>query len=101
LTGVAFRYFCTTSYINTKAQAMTHFSRDPFLSSPALLSVRAPRPWFGRRIAATLGLWRERARMRRALAQVDARSLRDAGITPTQAMFEANQPFWRRPGSLR
>ena len=23
----------------------------------------------------------------------------DAGITPSQAVFEANQPFWRKPGS--
>jgi len=80
---------------------MTHFNRDPFPSYPALLSVPAPRLPLAQRITATLGLWRERTRMRRALAQVDARSLRDAGIAPTQAMFEVNQPFWRRPGSLR
>jgi uncharacterized protein YjiS (DUF1127 family) len=80
---------------------MTHFSRDPFPSNPALLSVPAPRLSFAQRVTATLDHWRERARMRRALAQVDARCLRDAGIVPTQAMFEANQPFWRRPGPLR
>lgn len=80
---------------------MSHFSRDPFPSQPAVLSVPAVRQPLHRRIAATLALWRARQRMRAALSQVDARSLRDAGITPTQAAFEANQPFWRRPGSLR
>lgn len=80
---------------------MSHFSRDPFPSKPALLSVPVPRQKLHRRIAATLALWRARSRMREALAQVDARSLRDAGIAPSQAAFEANQPFWRRPGSLR
>lgn len=80
---------------------MSHFSRDLFPSKPALLSVPATRQPLHRRIAATLALWRARSRLRGALAQVDARSLRDAGITPSQAAFEANQPFWRKPGSLR
>ena len=80
---------------------MSHFNRDPFPSQPALLSVPAARQPWHRRIAATLALWRARQRMREALGKVDARSLRDAGITPSQAAFEANQPFWRRPGSLR
>ncbi len=80
---------------------MSHFSRDPFPSKPALLSVPAVRQPLHRRIVATLVLWRARLRMRAALARVDARSLRDAGITPSQAVFEANQPFWRKPGSLR
>ena len=80
---------------------MSHFNRDPFPSQPALLSVPAAQLPLHRRIAATLALWRARGRMRAALSRVDARSLRDAGITPSQATFEANQPFWRRPGSLR
>lgn len=80
---------------------MSHFNRDPFPTKPALLSIPATRQPLHRRIAATIVLWRARSRMREALAQVDARSLRDAGITPSQAAFEANQPFWRRPGSLR
>ena len=80
---------------------MSHFSRDPFPSKPALLSIPTTRQPLHRRIAAMLALWRARSRMREALAQVDARSLRDAGITPSQAVFEANQPFWRKPGSLR
>ncbi len=77
------------------------FPVDPFCDDPTLQSIPAARLPLHRRIAALLGLWRERARTREALAQVDERSLRDAGIAPTQAAFEANQPFWRRPGSLR
>jgi uncharacterized protein YjiS (DUF1127 family) len=77
------------------------FPVDPFHEDPTFQSVSLPRlPWHGR-LLAKLRLWRERARTRGALAEIDARSLREAGISPVQAEFEANQPFWRRPGSLR
>lgn len=39
--------------------------------------------------------WRERARQRRALANLDWRLLRDIGLTAEQALLEANKPFWR------
>ena len=39
--------------------------------------------------------WRRRARERHELAQLDARSLRDLGLSPGQINFEANKPFWR------
>lgn len=77
------------------------FPVDPFHEDPTFQSVSLPRLPLHRRLLAKLGLWRERARTREALAEVDARSLRDAGIAPVQADFEANQPFWRWPGSLR
>lgn len=48
-----------------------------------------------------LATWRQRARMRRELSRVDARSLRDAGISPDVAAFEVAQPFWRSPIALR
>jgi uncharacterized protein YjiS (DUF1127 family) len=32
---------------------------------------------------------------------MDARSLRDAGISPAAAAFEAGRPFWRKLGGLR
>lgn len=51
--------------------------------------------------ASLFATWQARARMRRELAQVDARSLRDAGIDPGAADFEAAQPFWRQPTTLR
>jgi uncharacterized protein YjiS (DUF1127 family) len=38
--------------------------------------------------------WR-RYRSRQALAQLDARLLRDIGVTPMEASNEMNKPFWR------
>ena len=77
------------------------FPVDPLSEDPTFESMSMPRLPQHRRLLAKLRLWRERTRTRIALAQVDARSLRDAGVAPTQAEFEASQPFWRRPGSLR
>lgn len=48
-----------------------------------------------------IALWRRRSEQRRLLAQINARSLRDAGVDPGVADFEAAQPFWRRPMVLR
>jgi uncharacterized protein YjiS (DUF1127 family) len=45
--------------------------------------------------------WLERIRVRRALARIDARSLREAGISPVLAEYEANQPFWQPLRDLR
>ena len=42
----------------------------------------------------TLFTWQERASQRRHLASLDDRLLRDVGITPSQALEEANKPFW-------
>ncbi len=39
--------------------------------------------------------WRRRAHERRELAKLDHRSLRDLGISPSEAQFEVNKPFWR------
>lgn len=36
-----------------------------------------------------------RARQRRALAGLDARSLCDIGLTRAQAVAEARRPFWK------
>ena len=85
---------------------MSHLRRDlfpvdPFCEDPTLQSVSVPRLPLHQRLLAELRLWRERARMREDLANVDPRSLRDAGVAQAQAHYEANQPFWRRPGTLR
>ena len=39
--------------------------------------------------------WRQRARQRRELANLDHRALRDLGISPSDVQFEINKPFWR------
>jgi uncharacterized protein YjiS (DUF1127 family) len=54
-----------------------------------------------KRLAVTLGLWRERIVARRHLAAMDARSLRDAGICPAAAAFECGKAFWQPLGPLR
>ncbi len=41
-----------------------------------------------------LTTWGERARMRRQLAQLDARQLRDIGVSPTDIRREILKPFW-------
>jgi uncharacterized protein YjiS (DUF1127 family) len=43
----------------------------------------------------TLLAWVVRSRQRRALAELDARLLQDAGISPAAAKAEAARPFWR------
>jgi len=61
-------------------------------------------PWWQLTLPALGGLfetWAERARARRDLVQIDARSLRDAGISPGAAAFEASQPFWQDSIQLR
>ena len=40
--------------------------------------------------------WRQRARQRQELAQLDYRTLRDLGLSEGSARFEANKPFWRQ-----
>ena len=52
------------------------------------------------RLTALFVLWRRRIQARRTLAQMDVRCLRDAGIDPGLADFEAAQPFWRPPVRL-
>lgn len=50
-------------------------------------------------LVAHMRVWARRAAtrsaLRRELARLDARLLRDAGIDPIDAHREANKPFWR------
>ena len=43
----------------------------------------------------TLRLWQQRARSRRQLAQLYARLLADAGISPSERQEELRRPYWR------
>ncbi|HVO88315.1 MAG TPA: DUF1127 domain-containing protein [Casimicrobiaceae bacterium] len=47
------------------------------------------------RLPGFLGLWLRRAHVRRELARLDDRLLRDVGFDPAQARDEAGRPFWR------
>lgn len=81
---------------------MSFQSRNRLTSRPDhFVTPSAPRPSLRQRIAFTLALWRQRAEARRSLALMDARSLRDAGISPVAASYEASKPFWEKMNSLR
>jgi uncharacterized protein YjiS (DUF1127 family) len=77
-------------------------SRKSFVHQPHdLATPAAPRPSLRARITAMLVLWRGRVAARRYLAALDARSLRDAGISPAAAAYECGKPFWQKMGPLR
>ncbi|SEO10117.1 protein of unknown function [Rhodospirillales bacterium URHD0017] len=59
------------------------------------------RPSMRHRLAMTLQGWRARVAARRNLAAMDARSLRDAGISPAAAAYESGKTFWQALGPLR
>ena len=81
---------------------MSYQSRDRLIAEADLSSTAvASRAGLLRRALRTLTVWRERVHMRRHLAQMDARKLRDAGISPAAAAFESGKPFWREMGGLR
>jgi uncharacterized protein YjiS (DUF1127 family) len=61
----------------------------------------SPRPSLRHRLAMTFTLWRQRIAARRNLAAMDARSLRDAGISPAAAAYESGKTFWQAFGPLR
>ena len=59
---------------------------------------RAPRFSFGgvlRHLKERVVAWQERAQMRRGLAAMDDRLLRDIGLTRAEAVREYGKPFWR------
>jgi uncharacterized protein YjiS (DUF1127 family) len=62
-----------------------HASATPAPSLPELM----------RRLAQLAALAQQRIRQRRALARLDARLLRDIGVSPEQARRETAKPFWR------
>lgn len=76
-------------------------SRKPIPLSAGLYASPVFRPSLRLRLAVALAVWRERVRTRRALMQMDARSLRDAGISPAAAAYESGKPFWKPIGGLR
>ncbi|MBS0220612.1 MAG: DUF1127 domain-containing protein [Proteobacteria bacterium] len=53
------------------------------------------------RLLFAVAVWRERSRARRCLARMDARSLREIGISPAAAAYESGKPFWQKIGPLR
>lgn len=54
-----------------------------------------PRSGFWLHLLATLLRWRQNARTRRQLAQLDPRQLADTGISQGERLSELDKPFWR------
>ena len=50
---------------------------------------------YGRRLIALIETWRRRLRERRELASMSDMSLRDLGLTRSEALYEIRKPFWR------
>jgi uncharacterized protein YjiS (DUF1127 family) len=69
--------------------------------SVVFVTPATPRSSLPQRLAMTIKVWRERSLARRHLAAMDARSLRDAGISPAAAAYETGKAFWQPFGSLR
>lgn len=67
----------------------------------AFVTPASSRPSLLQRLVMTLNLWQERVVTRRALAAMDARGLRDAGISPAAAAYEAGKSFWQPVGPIR
>ena len=81
---------------------MSAQSRHRLADQPVLFITAMPcRPTFRQRLVLTLALWRKRAAARRCLAAMDARSLREAGISPAAAAYESGKSFWKPLGELR
>ncbi len=80
---------------------MSFQSRDRFIPVARFPGSERVRASLRQRIALTFAIWRQRTEARRALASMDSRSLRDAGISPAAAAYEAGKPFWRKMGDLR
>jgi len=63
----------------------------------AIERVKEPRPG----LRALISVWLERISARRALARVDERCLRELGISPGLAHYEASKSFWQPLRNLR
>lgn len=81
---------------------MSYQSRYRLGEHPAaFVSPASPRSTVRERVAARLKLWGERIVIRRHLAAMDVRSLREAGISPAAAAYESGKSFWQPMGPLR
>ena len=80
---------------------MSEQSRYRLLSGEQQLVSAVGKPSLRQRIAFRFAIWRQRVEMRRRLAEMDARSLRDIGISPAAAAYESGKPFWTKAGPLR
>lgn len=69
-------------------------AQRPAIQAPLGLVQRGLGHWISH-LVQVVTLWRERARDRRALMELDDHILRDIGFTRGDAMLEAQKAFWR------
>jgi hypothetical protein len=69
--------------------------------SDAFVTPVLPRPSLGRRWPRRSGAGANAARPGAISRAMDARSLRDAGISPAAAAYESGKSFWQPFGPLR
>lgn len=58
-------------------------------------ALKTPEPPLADRLSATLLTWRQRSRTRQCLKKLTADELCDVGLSPKDALNEAEKPFWR------
>jgi len=76
---------------------MSYQSRDRLSAPTDLYATPAvPKAGLRQRLVLSWAVWRERTAMRRCLANMDARSLRDAGISPRRLPTNRANPSGRR-----
>ena len=68
---------------NPHAPVMRRLSARQWLAAKAIV------------LADVVASWQERVRQRRILLSLDARMLKDIGVTQADARWEGNKPFWR------
>jgi uncharacterized protein YjiS (DUF1127 family) len=93
------------TYLTRRAlpELTPHELADIGLSSSAAMAEAARLPWDtlpGPRrsppgLLSRIQFALERARTRRLISRMEARELRDLGVSPSDAQLEATKPFWR------
>lgn len=70
---------------------------QPDLELPAAPKLNLAHDVMGavRRMFTTLCAWQYRVEMRSRMAQLDAKTLDDIGLSRKQVMAEAQKPFWK------
>jgi uncharacterized protein YjiS (DUF1127 family) len=80
---------------------MSFQSKNRVIPHDLYLTAATPAPTLRRRVALTVANWRQRTALRRRFSVMDARSLREYGISPAAAAYESGKAFWSKLGCLR
>lgn len=71
---------------NTPSDALSYLSQAHVVPTAAVIAVK---------FAACMSIWATRRETRRALRRLTDWELRDVGLTPDEARYEASKVFWR------